>query len=138
MILVDTNIFMYAAGAAHPRKDPSTRFLQLVAAGTLEAAIDTEVLQEILHRYRSIGRWETGRRVFDMASIIAPEVIPVTLDHMKICRMLMDEHAGLETRDGVHAAVYRKIRAESLCSYDRDFDSIPFVRRRTPEDLADA
>jgi len=30
----------------------------------VDAVLDAEVLQEILHRYRAISRWETGREVF--------------------------------------------------------------------------
>lgn len=50
MILVDTNILMYAAGASHPCKAPSLRLLERVARGDVEAAIHAETLQEILHR----------------------------------------------------------------------------------------
>jgi predicted nucleic acid-binding protein len=53
MILVDANVFMYAAGAEHPHKAPSRIFLEKVAGGEIEAALDAEVLQEILHRYRA-------------------------------------------------------------------------------------
>ncbi|MEZ5906523.1 MAG: hypothetical protein R3C69_15985 [Geminicoccaceae bacterium] len=45
-ILIDANIFMYAAGAC-PRKAPSVAWLRRVASGDLEAAIDAEVLREI-------------------------------------------------------------------------------------------
>jgi predicted nucleic acid-binding protein len=48
---------MYAAGADHPNKEPSVRFLERVARGEVEAALDAESLQEILHRYRALGRW---------------------------------------------------------------------------------
>jgi predicted nucleic acid-binding protein len=53
VILIDANIFMYAAGAEHPHKEPSRMFLEQVARGEVDAALDAEVLQEILHRYRA-------------------------------------------------------------------------------------
>ncbi len=56
MILLDANIFMYAGGASHPNKAPSLALLEGVARGEREAAVDAEVLQEILHRYRAIQR----------------------------------------------------------------------------------
>ena len=56
MILVDSNILMYAAGADHPNKAPSIRFLEKVAREQMDVALDAEVLQEILYRYRAIGR----------------------------------------------------------------------------------
>ena len=64
MLLVDANVFMYAAGSDHPNKPRAIRFLESVAAGETDAAVDAEVLQEILHRYRSIGRWKEGRTVY--------------------------------------------------------------------------
>jgi predicted nucleic acid-binding protein len=138
VILVDTNIFMYAGGAAHRRKDPCVRLLERIASGRLEAAIDAEVLQEILHRYRAIGRWETGRVVFDMARVVMPTVIPITLDHLLRCRRLLDENPRLDARDALHVGVYEQVRAEALCSYDEDFDAVPSIVRRTAEALIDS
>lgn len=56
MILVDANILMYAVGADHYHKRPSIAFLERAGAGEIEASIDAEVLQELLHRYRSLNR----------------------------------------------------------------------------------
>jgi predicted nucleic acid-binding protein len=58
LILIDANIFMYAAGAGHHHKMPSADFLGRVALGEIDAAVDAEVLQEILHH---IGRSGVGR-----------------------------------------------------------------------------
>ena len=66
MILIDSNVFMYAAGAAHTNKASSVAFLEAVARGKIDAATDAEVLQEILHRYRSIQRWTEGRALYDL------------------------------------------------------------------------
>lgn len=55
MLLVDSNVFMYAAGADHPSKGPALRFLERVANGDVGAGVDAEVLQEILHRYLRVG-----------------------------------------------------------------------------------
>ena len=54
MILVDSNVLMYASGAEHPNKLLSLRFLKRVSDGELEATIDAELLQEIIHRYRAL------------------------------------------------------------------------------------
>jgi uncharacterized protein len=67
LILIDANILMYAAGAEYPHKAPSVSLLRSIALGELEAAVDAEVLQEILHRYRAIRRWEEGRDVYALA-----------------------------------------------------------------------
>lgn len=132
MLLVDANIIMYAAGAAHPNKRPSTRWLERVARGEVDAAVDAETLQEILHRYRAIGRWADGRRVYDLTRQIFPSVIPITAEVTDHARRLLDGATGLMARDALHAAVVLGEGLEGICSYDRDFDRIPGLRRLEP------
>jgi predicted nucleic acid-binding protein len=129
--LVDSNIFMYAAGRAHPLKQRSGAFLEKAAAGTVQAAIDAEVLQEILHRYRALGRWKEGRVVYDTARILFPEVLAVTGEVMDGAR-LMDEEPGLMAGDALHAAVVAVYGLASITSFDRDFDRVEGLRRLEP------
>ncbi len=133
MILVDANIFMYAAGAEHPCKASCLTYLESIASGEVEAAVDAETLQEILHRYRALNRWEAGRRVFDAARRIFPVVIPVTAEILDRARALLDEHPRLMARDALHAAVVEIHELEGICSYDQDFDAIPGLLRIEPE-----
>lgn len=133
MILVDANIMMYAAGLPHKFKQPSARFLERVAEGEYDAAIDAEALQEILHRYRAIRRWKDGRRVFDLTRQIFSTVIPITAQVLDDARRLLDDHAHLMARDALHAAVVIGEQLDAIYSYDRDFDGIPGVRRLEPE-----
>lgn len=132
MILIDTNIFMYAAGAPHPNKAPSVALLEQVAAGEVEATIDAEVLQEILHRYRAINRWDDGRQVYDLTRRLFPVVIPVTARILDRARLLLDTDATIMARDALHAAVVLEERLDGVVSYDRDFDRIAGVVRREP------
>lgn len=133
MILLDTNILMYAAGAAHPGKAPSARLLARIASGDVEALIDAETLQEILHRYRGIGRWRDGRTVYDLTRQLFPTVLPITSAALDRARALMDTHPKLIAQDAVHAAVVLEEKLESICSYDRDFDKIDGISRIEPE-----
>ena len=132
MILLDANIFIYAGGNPHPNKVPSLAFLERVALGELEVGVDAEVLQEIMHRYRAINRWEDGRRVYDHARRVVPQVIPIIATILDKTRALMDVHSTLTARDALHASVYELIEAEAWCSYDRDFDAIPGLVRHEP------
>ena len=133
MILIDANILMYAAGAPHRYKQPSARLLQRIADGDVDALIDAELLQEILHRYRAIGRWTDGRLVYDFARQIFPTVLPITADVMDRARELLDVHDGMMARDALHAAVVLTEGLAAICSYDRDFDGIVGLRRIEPE-----
>jgi predicted nucleic acid-binding protein len=133
VILVDTNVILYAAGADRPHKRPSLALLERVAGGALEATIDAEVLPEILHRYRAIWRWEDGRRVFDLTRQLFPSVVPVTAEVRDRARRLLDPDRRIMARDALHAAVVMAEGLEAVCSYDRDFDRIKGVVRREPE-----
>ena len=132
MILVDTNIIMYAAGGAHPHRAPCLDFLDRFARGEVEASIDAEVLQEILHRYRAIGRWADGRAVYDSTRRLFPQVIPITVELLDEARNLMDGYPNLMARDALHAAAVRQSGAEALLSYDRGFDLIDDFARMEP------
>jgi predicted nucleic acid-binding protein len=132
LILVDANVFMYAAGAAHAHKEPSAGFLLRVARGEVDAAVDTEALQEILHRYRAMGRWEAGRQVYEAARRIVPVSIPITVEILDAARDLLSSQGGLSVRDAVHAAVALGSEAEAICSYDRDFDLVAGLKRIEP------
>lgn len=132
MILIDTNVIMYAAGAAHPHKNPSVALLERVASGEVEATIDSEVLQEILHRYRAIDRWHDGRRVYDLVRQLFPAIVPVTGAIMDRARLLLDGDRRIMARDALHAAVVMIEGLAAVCSYDRDFDRIKGLVRQEP------
>ncbi len=136
MILVDTNVLMYAAGASHRNKAGSVAFLERVASGEVDAVLDAEVLQEILHRYRAMGRWDQGRQVFDLARRIIPAVIPVTAEMLDRARALLDSYPRLMARDALHAAVCQESGLEAICSFDRDFDVVEGLKRFKPSQVS--
>lgn len=135
MILLDANVLMYAAGREHQHKEPSAALLERVARGTVEAAIDAEILQEILHRFISLKRPRDGFRLFDLTRTVVRTVLPVTDAVMDEARSLLESHARLSARDAVHAAVSIVFSADAFCSYDRDFDRIEGLQRVTPDDI---
>lgn len=132
MIVLDSNIFMYAAGQPHAHRAPCLALLNRIAAGEVEAITNTEVLQEILHRYRAIGRWDDGRRVYDLTRRIMATVLPISVDVMDSARVLMDEQSQLGARDAVHAAFALTAGDGAICSYDRGFDKVPGLLRLEP------
>lgn len=132
MIVLDSNIVMYAAGRPHPHRAPSLALLNRIAAGEVEAITNTEVLQEILHRYRAIDRWDDGRRVYDLTRRIIATILPISVDIMDSARSLMDEQPRLGARDAVHAAFTLACGGTAICSYDCGFDDLPGLRRLEP------
>lgn len=133
MILVDANILMYAAGAAHPNKAPSIRFLEAVAEGTIDAALDAETLQEILHRYRHLGRWAEGHKLYNLARQIFSTILPITAEVLDTAVPILDSDPTFMAREALHAAAVKVHSMESICSYDRDFDRVKGLRRIEPQ-----
>ena len=132
MILVDANVFMYAAGAEHPNKAPALEFLTRVANDEVEATVDAEVLQEIIHRYRALNRWTDGQRVFLLARQLFPEVLAITGAVMDQAKRLADGDLTISARDAVHAAVVISYQLEGIATFDRDFDRMAGCRRIGP------
>lgn len=132
LLLIDANVAMYAAGSAHAHKAASIAVLTLAAAGDVHGVVDAEMLQEILHRYRAIGRAADGERVYQLVRQSLPEVVAITGEVMDAARALLSGLANASCRDAVHAAVAMQLGAQ-LCSYDRDFDHFVGVTRVEPE-----
>jgi uncharacterized protein len=130
VILIDANIFMYAAGKEGPQRLPCQRWLERVVAGGGPAACtDSEVLQEILHRYRSLKVPETGFQIFDAVTQLGIPILAVTDRALREARTLLEEHPALSTRDGVHLGVMREHAIEEVLSYDRGFSEVSWVKR---------
>jgi predicted nucleic acid-binding protein len=129
MILVDSNVLMYASGAEHPNKPLALTFLKRIASGEVSATIDAEVLQEIIHRYRSLNRWGDGKQVYRLARELFPEVLAISGAVMDHAKHLVDSDQTISARDAVHAAVVVTYRLEGICTFDRDFDRMPGCRR---------
>jgi uncharacterized protein len=128
-VFIDSNIPMYVAGREHANRDPSRRFLRRVREGKVDACTSTEVLQEILYRYASLGRLDLAREVYDLFVDVCPIVLGVTLADTDRARDLICEAIGPSTRDAVHAAVMLNNDVEWIATFDAGFDEIPGIRR---------
>ena len=94
---------------------------------------DSEVLQELLHRYLSSGRWSLGRVVFQsFAEVMRDRVEPVYLEDVERAGNLADNYPEVSTRDLVHAAVMKRLGVDRIISADTDFDNLPGVIRLAP------
>ena len=130
MILIDTNVFMYAAGKESPQKVPCQRFLETIVEGEAPAVCtNAEVLQEILHRYRTLRVPEVGFQLFDAVTHLGIPILPVTDRAMAEARRLLEEYPALSTRDSVHLGVMREHGIEEILSYDTGFSDVSWVKR---------
>jgi uncharacterized protein len=133
---LDTPIFMYAGGADHPFRASCGAILRRVDEGDLDATTSVEVVQEILHRYMSIHRADTGiamaREVLDA---FAP-VLPVTHAMVRRVPDLAHAYPALSARDLIHVATCLVEGIEVIISPDRAFDQVREIRRLDPIEAA--
>lgn len=129
MRLIDTNVIIYAAGKAHPLREGAREVLDQVGEGTLQANIDTEVLQEILHVYYARRERTKGFDTIDDLLLLFPNPFPIGREEIETARDLMRAHSFLSARDAVHAAVVQVNDLEGMITADKIFDRIKGLKR---------
>jgi predicted nucleic acid-binding protein len=120
---------MYVAGGAHANREPARRLLDRVRLGKVEACSSTEVLQEILYRYSSIGRLDMASEVYELFVEVCPVILNVTLADTDRARDLVCGAVGVSARDAVHAAVMLSHSVEWIATFDAGFDRVSGIRR---------
>ncbi|MEX0880715.1 MAG: type II toxin-antitoxin system VapC family toxin [Thermoanaerobaculia bacterium] len=132
-VFLDTNVFLYAAGSAHPSKEPCVRVLRAVADGSLDATINSEVVQEILYVLARRNRRSDGVGLSRRVAALFPDLLPVTREDALGACDLVEKYPRLSVRDAVHAASMLRNGIERVVSVDADFDQIREVHRVSPE-----
>ena len=132
---LDANILMYAAGSEHPLRGPCQTALTKAVDQEIRLVTDAEVLQEILHRYFSIGRPDSARTVHRSAIDLCDEVLPIEAEHTTRALELLLKHPELTPRDAIHVATMQVHGLELMLSTDRDFDSLSQVERVDPTEF---
>lgn len=120
---------MYAAGREHPNREPAIRLLERARTGEVEAHTSTEVLQEILYRYSSLGRLDLAESVYDLFVSVCPVILVVTLADTDLAKELVCGGTRVSLRDAFHAAVMINRGIESIATFDMGFDRVLGVRR---------
>ena len=133
---IDAAVFMYTAGGDHPMRGPSREVMRRIREGALDATTSVEVVQEILHRYRSIGRTDGGIALAtEVLDTFAP-VLPITHAVMRRTVRLADRYPRLSSRDLVHAATCIVEGIETIITPDAGFDQVTEIRRLDPREFA--
>jgi uncharacterized protein len=129
VILVDSNIPMYLVGAPHPHKTDAQRVLERLTSERQRMVTDAEVLQEILHRYASVGRRDAIQPAFDAVLGIVEDVFPVDNSVVERAKQIVLGYQRLSARDAVHLAVMERHGIERIFSFDSGFDGFPGIAR---------
>jgi predicted nucleic acid-binding protein len=132
---VDSNIIMYAAGAEHAYRVPCLDALDRIIREDLQAVVSTEVHQEILHRYLSLGLPDKAWEVSIKLETIIPATLPVTLADIHRVRQLAERYPDLKARDLLRVAVMLENGLTHILSVDRHFDELAEIERIDPHDF---
>ena len=136
MILLDTNILIYAHGRPHSYKEPC----RLLLAGIGETApnynIDVELLQEILHVYNSRGARSFGLEIFDILADLFPNPFPINRSEIVLARQVLERYSALSPRDAIHAAVVSTQHLEGIVTTDGAFAQVSGLTVYDPIALA--
>ena len=133
VVFIDANIPIYAAGRDHPYKEPCARILRVLADAPQYFVTNSEVLQEIMHRYLVSRRWTLGREVVRvLAEAMHGRIEPVHGEDVILATELADRHPRVSARDLVHAAVMQRLGVSRIISADTDFDCLEGIDRLDP------
>jgi len=129
---IDANIPMCAAGGDHPLKSSCVAILEAAAKGTLEAATDAEVLQEILHRYTALNQRVRVLEICRLFMEVVPNIFPITSADVAAALEIHRKTPVLQARDSVHTAVMLSQNIRRIISADWHFDALPGIVRIDP------
>jgi uncharacterized protein len=134
LLFVDANIPIYAAGKPHPLKVPCSDVLHLIARHPRCFVTDAEVLQELLHRYRSLKLWPNpGLIVIEsFAVLMRGRVEAVGVTDVLDAAHSAKPFAKLSARDLLHLAVAERLGSNGIVTADRDFAGLPTIERLDP------
>ncbi len=80
-------------------------------------------------RYVSIDRRDAIQPAFDALLGVVDEVFPVESKDVHRAKDLVQGHKGLSARDALHAAVMYRHGVDRIVTFNKDFDSLPGIRR---------
>jgi len=129
MIFIDSNIPMYLVGAPHPHKTDAQRLLDRAVTDREPLVSDAEVLQEILHRYTAIRRWEAIQPAFDAIFDVVDQVFSIDASTVERAKTVVLGRKHLSARDAIHVAVMELNGIDRIMSFDTGFDGYPKIHR---------
>lgn len=132
MIVLDTNVLVYAVGAEHPLRAPSRRLFDAIEGGRVQATTTVEVIQEFLHvRAQRRARGDATRVADAFRRALTPLLSPGE-GELQAALRLFERHERLRAFDALLAAVAISQDAEALVSADAAFAGIRGLRHVSP------
>ncbi|MBI4209629.1 MAG: type II toxin-antitoxin system VapC family toxin [Deltaproteobacteria bacterium] len=129
MIFIDSNVPMYLIGGDHPCKREAKILLERLVSEKERLVTNTEVFQEIMHRYTAVQNKEAIQPAFDALYGMVDEVYPMIEHDVLSAKDILFSYPNLSARDAIHAAQMKRLKIERIFSFDRGFDELPSLVR---------
>ncbi|MEX2212106.1 MAG: PIN domain-containing protein [Gaiellaceae bacterium] len=132
MIVLDTNVLLYATGADHAFKPASHGLVASIRDGRVRATTIVEVIQEFVHvRSKRRPRREAVELAADYVELLSPLLV-VGDAELRVALRLFDRHPRLKAFDALLAAAAIASDADALVSADGAFAGIRGLRHVVP------
>ena len=118
MIFVDTNMFVYAVGREHPRREPAQAFFVDASLNQVPLYTSAEILQELMHVYLRVGRFRELDEALALASGPVTEIWALEPADIELARELASLHPTLAARDLCHLATCRRRGITRIQTFD--------------------
>jgi predicted nucleic acid-binding protein len=120
LILVDTNVLIYAVGMEHMLREPCRLLLGACANGLVQLSTTVEVVQEFVHvRSRYWARSDAVALAHHYCSMFG--LLTTRVQDLELGLILYQAHPQLGAFDAVLAAVALNHEAQALVSADQAF-----------------
>ena len=129
---LDANVAMYAAGGEHRLRAPCQRIIQAAGQGHISVVVNTEVLQELLHRYVALGERQRACSLVEHMADLATTILPIGHQDIIKTMELLRRYTALTTRDALHLASMLNHQITEILSTDHAFDAISEIHRIDP------
>lgn len=145
MLLLDSNILVYALNASAPQHKECRRLVEAALAGRIHAVLVPQVLVEayaILTDRRRVEKPLDGRTAWQELEIcrLAIPLLDWGERTMELLGLLVEEHkiAGQYIFDALLVAQMQAHGVRTICTYNtRDFDRFPGIRAIPPARVGD-
>jgi predicted nucleic acid-binding protein len=119
MIFIDSNVLIYAVGKPHPLRREAQEFFLNARKKGFHLVSSAEVMQELLHVYLPVERWDELDAAFSLMEDGVDEVFPIDKDLVLSAKDQQKRFPGLTARDLLHLATCQKWQVNEVKTFDR-------------------
>lgn len=131
-VLLDSAVFIYAVGVAHPYRDACRQLLEALEAERYRGEASALAVEETLHqRARQTGDRKSAQRVARSVLTLCT-VHDLTTADVVLGLRLFGTSTRLNARDVLHAATALNHGIPTIVSPDKAFDDVPQLERIDP------